>query len=192
VRSAENRQAGRMNPWVTRSSTTVYENPWIRVREDQVDRPDGTPGIYGVVELRNDAVFIVPVSDDDEVMLVEVDRYATGALSLEVPAGGSDGEDPLVAARRELHEETGLVADRWEHVGSMYALNGVCRAPEHVFLARGLRTTDEPTAQAEEGIIGIRSVPWSEVLGLVADGTITDGETVAALMYAAIALGRVE
>ena len=136
-----------MNAWVTRASTTVYENPWIRVREDQVDCPDGTPGIYGVVEVRNDAVFIVPVTDGDEVVLVEVDRYATGTLSLEVPAGGSDGEELLLAARRELSEETGLVADRWDRVGSMYALNGICHAPEHVFLARGLRPADGPTTE---------------------------------------------
>lgn len=184
-------QAGGMNAWLTRSSTTVYENPWIRVREDEVDRPDGAPGIYGVVEVRNDAVFVVPVTDDDEVVLVEVGRYTTGVLSLEVPAGGSDGQEPLLAARRELREETGLAADRWELLASMFALNGICHAPEHVFLARGLRPADEPTEQAEEGITAVRNVPWSQVLGLVADGTITDGETVAALMYAAIALGRV-
>lgn len=177
--------------WHTRSSTTVYENAWIRVREDQVDRPDGGAGIYGVVEMRHPAVFVVPVTADDEVVLVDVARYTTGAGSLEVPAGGSDGEEPLVAAQRELREETGLVADSWEPIGFMFALNGVSHAPEHVFLARGLRPADVPAEQAEEGITAVRTVPWAEVLRLVADGTITDGETVAALMYAAIALGRV-
>ena len=197
-----------MNPWRTRSSTVVYENPWIRVREDAVDRPDGTAGIYGVMEVRQPAVFVVPVTDDDEVVLVEVFRYTTGTLSLEVPAGGSDGQDPLVAAQRELAEETGLVADRWEALGTMFALNGVCHAPEHVFLARGLRDSapagEGPAgesatgvgvgvarSQAEEGIAGMRRVPWAQALDLVRDGTITDGETVAALMYAALALGRV-
>jgi 8-oxo-dGTP pyrophosphatase MutT (NUDIX family) len=180
-----------MSTWRTRTSRTVYENPWIRVREDEVDRPDGGIGIYGVMEVRHPAVFVVPVTSDGDVVLVEVARYTNGTVSLEVPAGGSDGEDPLLAAQRELREETGLVAGTWEPIGFMFALNGVSHAPEHVFLARDLRSADVPAEQAEEGITAVRTVPWAEVLRLVADGTITDGETVAALMYAAIALGRV-
>jgi 8-oxo-dGTP pyrophosphatase MutT (NUDIX family) len=176
--------------WQTTSSRTVYANPWIEVREDDVVRPDGSPGIYGVVELRRPAVFVVPLTDDDEVVLVEVERYTVGA-SLEIPAGGTDGEDPLVAAARELREETGLIAARLEPIGRTFALNGVCVAPEHVFLARGLSVgAAAEQSQRAEGITDVRRVGWPATMELVRDGTISDGETVAALMLAALALGR--
>jgi 8-oxo-dGDP phosphatase len=179
--------------WPVRATAVVYENPWIRVREDSVTRPDGAAGVYGVVELQQPAVFIVALTDADEVVLVTVDRHTVGT-SVEVPAGGTDGEDPLVAARRELAEETGLVARDWRQVGTMNALNGVCRAPEVVFLATGLgpaAAADGTSARAEEGIRDVRLVPVREVISLVRDGAITDGETIAALMLALVALGRV-
>ena len=196
-------------PWTTESTRTAYENSWIRVREDRVIRPDGAPGIYGVVELRWPAVFVVALTDADEVVLVTQHRYATGALSIEVPAGASDGEDPLVAAQRELLEETGLRAREWVRVGGMDALNGVAKAPEHVFVARGLTGapsrrgtggTDAPhsagtvggrsASQVEEGISRVEAVPFAEVLAMISAGTIRDGETIAALALAGLWLGR--
>ena len=176
--------------WPVRARRTVYENPWIRVTEDEVVRPDGGDGIYGVVELRNVAVFVVALTDDDEVVLVTLDRHTVGE-SIEVPAGGAEGDDPLIAAQRELLEETGLEASEWREVGRMDALNGICRAGEVVFLATGLRESAHAAAsQAEEGILHVRAVPWGEVMRMVRHGEIRDGETVAALMYAALALGR--
>ncbi|WP_076263388.1 NUDIX domain-containing protein [Intrasporangium flavum] len=178
--------------WPVRATRVAYENPWIRVHEDAVVRPDGGDGVFGVVEVRQPAVFVVALTDADEVVLVTVDRHTVGE-SVEVPAGGSDGEDPLEAARRELAEETGLVAREWRQVGVMNALNGVCRAPEVVFLATGLEpAAGAPgTPDAEEGITAVRRVPVAQVLDLVRDGGITDGETVAALMFALAHLGRV-
>jgi len=175
--------------WTTLTTRTAYENPWIRVREDQVVHPDGSQSLYGVVELRP-AVFVVAVDDEDRVALIEIDRYTVG-LSLEVPAGGSDGQDPLAAAQRELLEETGLQASDWLEIGRVYALNGAALAPEHIFLARGLsEATDASHAQLEEGITGVRFVPLRELLELIGSGEITDNETIAAVSLAAIKLGR--
>lgn len=174
--------------WTTRATRTVYENPWIHVREDQVTGPHGD-GIYGVVRMQHPAVFVIALDDEDRICLVELERYTTGR-SIEVPAGGSDGEDPLVAAQRELLEETGVTASDWQYLGRMNALNGIADAPEHVYLARGLSMTDAAASQHEEGIDAVRWVPFAEALTLVADGEITDGETIAALAFAGIRLGR--
>ena len=178
-----------MTGWQTHASRTAYENPWLRLREHEVTKPDGSPGLYGVVEMQHASVFVVAVTDDDEVVLVDLFRYTTQRMSTEVPAGGSDGEDPLLAAQRELREEAGLEADEWTELTRMFALNGVCNAPAVVFLARGLREV-EGAAPEEEGITGVRRVPWAETMRMVRDREIDDGESLAALMCAAIELGK--
>ena len=174
--------------WSTRATRTVYENRWIHVREDEVTGPHGD-GIYGVVRMQHPAVFVIALDEADSVCLIELDRYTTGR-SIEVPAGGSDGEDPLAAAQRELLEETGITASEWQSLGRMNALNGIADAPEHVFLARGLTMADAAASQREEGIDAVRWVPFADALRLIADGEITDGETIAALAFAGIRLGR--
>lgn len=174
--------------WPVSSSRTAYENRWITLTEDIVEMPDGSEGLYGVLTVRHPSVFVVAVTDADEVVLVRLDRHTTGP-GVEVPAGGTDGQDPLVAAQRELEEESGYRAEHWQEIGRMNALNGICRAPEVVFLATGLSRAEAHGAH-EEGISAVRAVAWATVMDYLRDGTISDGETVAALMYAALALGK--
>ena len=128
----------RENPWITRSSRTAYQNQWIRVREDEVLRPDGTPGIYGVVEVPA-SVGIVAVNQKDYVVLIGQWRYTLSRYLIEIPRGGSDGEpDILTVAQRELAEEAGLSAARWQTLGAVEVNSGITTDIQHLFLATEL------------------------------------------------------
>src|SRR5947209_4353356 len=116
----------RENPWTRLSRRLVYQNPWIVVYEDQVRRPDGHPGIYGVVHYQNRAVAVVAVDDQDRVLLVGQYRYPLDLYSWEIPEGGAGpGEDTLEAARRELREETGFSASHWQEILRAHLSNSV-------------------------------------------------------------------
>ncbi|MHB8506564.1 MAG: NUDIX domain-containing protein [Acidimicrobiales bacterium] len=175
-------------PWVRHAREVVHTNPWYRVVRDEVTRPDGTPGEYYTV-VNEPAVFVVALDDRDRVALVRLYRYTVGRWSLEVPAGRTDGEDPLTAARRELAEEAGLAAGSWEHLGLLHPANGLLAEDNHVFLARDLAGAGVDRAElVAEGISSIELVARPRAWDLVRDGSITDGQTVAALALADLAL----
>ena len=165
------------NPWRTKSSRIVYENPWIRVREDQVDRPDGSPGIYGVVETRI-ATGVVALTPDFEIYLVGQYRYPTNEYSWELPEGGTDpGEAPLDAIKRELQEEAGLTAVRWQQLGGEFHLSN-CFSSERalVYLAQDLgEVASQPEATE---VLTIRKIPLSECIAMVESGEIKDAITI--------------
>jgi len=171
-----------VNRWKTLDSRIAYENSWIRVREDRVIRPDGNEGIYGVIEIQP-SVFIVALTDASEIVLVRLYRYTTGSHSWEIPAGGAEGGDPLEAAKRELREEAGLIAEEWEEAGTFEGLNGVANAPCHVFVARGLSEAGDHS-QEEEGITDVRKVSFEELRRMIRAGELRDGETLTSLMIA--------
>ncbi len=137
------------NPWRTLDTRVVYANSWITVREDSVIRPDGQPGIYGVVEILP-SVGIVALTDRNEIALVSQWRYTLGKMSLEIPTGGPEaGETILEAAGRELAEEAGLDAATWTPLGSIDNSNGITTDVSHIFLARGLAPL--PGGQRRQG-----------------------------------------
>jgi 8-oxo-dGTP pyrophosphatase MutT (NUDIX family) len=167
------------NPWRTVSSRQVYENPWISVREDQVVRPDGEPGIYGVVHYKNVAVGVLAI-EEDHVYLVGQYRYPLETYSWEIPEGGCpEGEEPLSAARRELREETGLEAASWRMLGEAYLSNSVADEYAVWFLATGLVPGKERPEGTEK--IRVRRVPLREALAMALDGGITDALSIVAL-----------
>ena len=167
------------NPWRTLGSTRVYDNPWISVREDSVLRPDGEPGIYGVVHYKNTAVGILPV-EDDHVFLVGQYRYPLERYSWEIPEGGCPkAEEPLEAARRELREETGLEAGSWRRLGEAFLSNSVADERAVWFLATDL-VGGEPQNEGTE-VIGVRRVPLREAVAMAMDGRITDALSILAL-----------
>jgi 8-oxo-dGTP pyrophosphatase MutT (NUDIX family) len=171
----------RDNPWKTLSTRIVYANPWLRVREDRVIRPDGEDGIYGVVEMRP-SVGIAALNEDDEIALVGQWRYAHDKFSWEIPTGGSSAEDESIldAARRELEEETGLQAGRWTALGSIDNSNGVTTDVAHLFLATRL-TLSRPKPDPNERII-MKWIAFQQAVQMVMDGEITESGSVAAIL----------
>ena len=172
------------NPWQTVSSEQVYDNPWITVREDRVIRPDGKSGIYGVVHYKNIAVGILPI-EEDHIYLVGQHRYPLGSYSWEIPEGGCpEGEEPLLAAQRELREETGLEAGRWRMLGEAYLSNSVADEYAVWFLATGL-VPGEWRPEGAEGL-SVRRVPLREALAMALGGEITDALSQLAIMSYAL------
>jgi 8-oxo-dGTP pyrophosphatase MutT (NUDIX family) len=175
----------RSNPWTTLASRPVYENPWIAVREDSVLRPDGRPGIYGVVHFKSLAVGVLPVDDRGRVWLVGQFRYPLGRYSWEIPEGGGHGDEtPEDTARRELREETGLEAGRLERIATSHLSNSVSDELAVVFRATELIAGPSTPEGSER--IEVRLVEWDEAWAMLRRGEITDSMTVIALLHEAV------
>ncbi len=168
------------NPWIRRSTRVVYQNPWIKVREDQVIRPDGKDGIYGVIET-NVATGVVALTEDRQIYLVGQWRYALERYSWEIIEGGAEPEEPpMKAAQRELREEAGLVAQRWAPLGAeVHLSNSFSDEVARIFLATEL--SEVPAAPEGTEVLEVKKLPADEVFGMLDRGEITDAMSVIAL-----------
>jgi len=177
-----------VGPWRRRSRRVAYENPWIRVDHDEVDRPDGSEGIYGVIHFENAAIGVVAVGDDGRLLLVGQHRYTFDAYSWELPEGGAPlGEDPEAGARRELAEETGFAAGSMRELFRFTLSNSVTDEAGVIYLATDLRpgvATPDPTEE-----LAVRWATLDEVLAEIDAGQIQDLMTIAGVLRYALQLG---
>jgi 8-oxo-dGTP pyrophosphatase MutT (NUDIX family) len=169
------------NNWIKLGTIHQYDNPWISVTEDQVINPSGNKGIYGIVHFKNLAIGVIPMDQDGNVYMVGQYRYVTGAYSLEIPEGGGPiGIDPLVSAKRELKEETGLSANHWDKLFEMDLSNSVTDERAIVYLATGLKAGEADPEDTEA--LTVSKIPFKEVYQMVVEGKITDAITITAIL----------
>jgi 8-oxo-dGTP pyrophosphatase MutT (NUDIX family) len=165
-----------------RARRVVYENPWLRFEAHDIVHPTGAPGVHGVVVTPPASAAVLV--DGADVLLVRQPRFAVDAIVLEVIKGGrARDEDALECAIRESREEAGVVAARWDALGSTYEIPSIVQHSVALFLGRDL--SPAPLAPEENELIEIVRMPFDDALAACADGRIDDAVTAIALLRAA-------
>lgn len=172
------------NNWKTLSSETVYENPWLEISHREVINPAGKDGIYGVVKFKNKALGIIPLDEEGYIYLVGQFRYALNEYSWEIPEGGGPlGEDMLDSAKRELKEETGLIAGNWTQLSRIHTSNSATDEEGFLFLAEGLSQSEAEPEETEE--LQVKRIHLSEAVDMVMRSEITDSISMIGILMAA-------
>lgn len=169
------------NPWKVLAEKKVYENPWIKLTEFDVLNPSGGKGIYGKVHFKSIATGALPLDEALNTYLVGQYRFTVDQYSWEIPeGGGAFGVDPVESAKRELLEETGLVATEWTKIVEMHLSNSVSDEYAVVYLARGLSQQMANPEETEQ--LQVKKIPFEEAYRMVERGEITDSMSVAAIL----------
>ena len=180
------------NPWQVKGEQVTYDNPWIRVTHYDVVNPSGGNGIYGKVHFKGKAIGVLPLDEALNTWLVGQYRFPLNQYSWEIPEGGGPlGTDPLASAKRELLEETGLVALQWSLLFEMHLSNSVSDEHGLVYLARQLEQREAEPEETEQLVV--KKMPFETAYRMVEDGTITDSLSVAAILKVKLMLldGRI-
>jgi len=169
------------NPWQKKNTKLVYDNAWISVYHDEVVTPTGTDGIYGKVAFKNKAIAIIPLDAQNNTWLVGQYRYTLDEYSWEIPMGGGPlEEEPLDAAKRELKEETGIVAQSWECIMKIHTSNCITDEEALIFVAKDLSYGETDFDNTED--LQIKKLPLREVVKMIHNGEITDAITIAGIL----------
>jgi len=172
-------------PWQIKKTNPILENPFLQVWLDDVVRPDGQDGTHVVASMKP-GVSVLAIDDEQQIHLTNEFHYAVGRYSLEAVSGGIDpGEAPAETARRELKEELGIEASRWEYLASVDPFTTIVVSPCHLYVARGLTTGDtdlEGTEQIEHVVL-----PLAEAVDRVLRGEITHSPTCILILRVALA-----
>jgi len=173
------------NPWKKHSTESVYENDWIRVDKSKVTMPNNEPGDYTVVHFKSLAVGCVPVDNQGNIYLVGQWRFPFDKYYWELPMGGASfDKDPVAECKRELKEETGIVASEWKELLRMETSNSVTDETAIMYMCLGLEFGPPEPEPCEK--LQVRRVTFDQALKMVMDGEITDGLSIAAIMKLAI------
>ena len=165
------------NPWTVKSNKLIYENPWIQINHHEVLDPSGKEGVYGKVHFKNIAVAILPIDEEGNTWIVGQYRYPLDRFSWEVPEGGCPvGSDPLDSAKRELQEETGILASDWKLIGEADVSNSVTDEVAMLYVAKDLSFTDQALESTED--IELLKIPFEQLYQKVVHGEIRDSLTI--------------
>lgn len=176
---------GHPNPWLFQSRKTIYDNAWLRLDEDEVINPGGGISHYGKIHFKNIAIGIIPLDENNNTWLVGQYRYVPDCYSWEIPMGGGPLDiDPLESAKRELKEETGLIATDWQELMPLHTSNSVTDERGIIYIAKGL--TEGETEFEETEDLQLIKLPLEKAIEFVIKGEITDAVSVAGLLRLAI------
>lgn len=169
------------NPWITNSSEMVYESPWIKVTKHDVLNPAGNPATYSTVHFKGLAIGVLALDNELNTWLVGQWRYPVNEYSWEIPEGGGALDvEPVESAKRELKEETGIVAKNYKEIMRLHLSNSATDELAIVYVATGLSFENSEPEESE--VLQLKKIPFNEAYNWVMEGKITDAITVAAIL----------
>lgn len=171
------------NPWIINNTTEIIDTPWINVKKHEVLNPAGKPGIYTITHFKNYAIGILPIDSNGYTWIVGQYRLPINAYSWEIPEGGGLRHlAPLDSAKRELLEETGIIAKKWQMIQTMHLSNSATDEFAYLYIAQDLEFTQSEPEETED--LQIRKIHFNDLYQAVKEQKITDSLTVAAVIKA--------